>query len=68
MYVSMARIYYNTIITGRNFGDISQLKDLILDSGVTCYTTQEIADFSPVSFTETDKYIEIADGNFVTEK
>ena len=40
----------------------------ILDSSATCHMTQEIYDFILVSLVETDKYIEVVDGHFVTEK
>ena len=44
------------------------MTDCILDSGATCHMTPEISDFIPGSLVETDKYIEVADGHFVTAK
>ena len=44
------------------------LTNWILDSGSTCHTTPEISDFILGSLVETDKYIEVVDGNFVTAK
>ena len=58
----------NAEITRSNYGDSSQLTNWILYSGATCNTTPEILDFILGSFLETDKYIEVADGNFVTVK
>ena len=39
-----------------------------LDSGKICHITLEILDFIPGSLVEKDKYIKVADGNFVTAK
>ena len=64
----MARMSSNSEIPIRDFGDNSQLTNQILDSGATCHTTPEISDFIPGSLVETDKYIKVEDGNFVTEK
>ena len=50
------------------FVDISQLINWIFDSGTTGYMTPEISDFVPDSLVETDKYIKVSDGNFVTAK
>ena len=52
----------------RNYGDRSQLINWILDSGATCNMTPEILDFILGSLVETDKYVEVAYGNFVTSK
>ena len=38
-----------------------------LDSGATGHMTPEISDFILGLLLETDKYIEIEDGNFVTD-
>ena len=45
-----------------------QLTNWILESGATCHTKPEISDFVLVSLEEMDKYIEVADKNFVTVK
>ena len=64
----MARMSYNAANLERYFGDSSQLTNCILDSGVTCNMTPEILYIILLSLMETDKFIEVADGNFVTEK
>ena len=64
----MARINPNVESTGRYFGDSSQLTNWILDSGATFHMTPDILDFISGSLVETDKYIEFADGNLITEK
>ena len=68
IYASMARMSSNSEIPIRDFGDNSQLTNQILDSGATCHTTPEISDFIPGSLVETDKYTNVADGNFITSK
>ena len=50
------------------YGDSSQLTNWILDSGATCHMTPEVTDFIPGSLADTNKYIEVADGNNVTVK
>ena len=50
------------------YGDSSQLTNWILDLGATCYMTPEVSDFIPGTLEDTDKYIEVADGNNVTAK
>ena len=64
----MSLMSSNVEIPRRNYGYRSQLTNWILDSGVTCHMTLEISYFIPVSLVETDKYIEVADGNFITAK
>ena len=64
----MARIPSNIEIPSIDFVDSSQLTNWILDSGLTCHTTPDISDSVPDSLVEKDKYIEVADQNFVTEK
>ena len=66
IYTSMACIYSNAEIPIRYFGDSSQLSNWIIDSGETCHMTPDILDFILGSLVETDKYIEVADENFVT--
>ena len=68
IYASMARMSNNAESPRRNYGDSSQLANWMIDSGETCHMTPEILDFIPVSLVETDKYIEIEDGNFVAAK
>ena len=65
---SMAHMSSNAESPRRYYGDSSQLTNWILDSVTTCPMTPDISDLIPGSFVETDKYIEIADGNFVTVK
>ena len=50
------------------YGESSQLTNWILDSGATCHMTPEVSDFIPGSLEDTDKYIEVADGHYVTAK
>ena len=64
----MACMSSNIEITRRSFGDSSQMTNCILDSGATCHNTTEISDFAPGSLLKTNKYIEVAYGNFVTAK
>ena len=64
----MAHISSNTESIRRDFGDSLQLTNSILDSGATCHMTPEISGLIPGSLVETDKYIEVADGHFVTAK
>ena len=44
------------------------MTDCILDSGATCHMTPEILDIILGLLVETNKYIEVADGSFVTAK
>ena len=68
IYAYMAHMYTNAENTIRNYGYISQLTNFILDSGATFNMTSDLSDFIPVSLVETDKYIEVADGHFLTAK
>ena len=52
----------------KHYWDSSQLTNCIFNSGAIYHMTPEISDFIPGSLVETEKYIEVADGNFVTEK
>ena len=52
----------------KDYGDSSQLTNWILDSGDTCHMTPEVTDFIPRSLEDTDKFIEVADGNHITAK
>ena len=64
----MACISSNADSPRQDFGDSLQLTHWILDSGGTFCMTPNISDFIPGSLVETDKYIEVADGNFVTAR
>ena len=64
----MARMSTNAESPRRDLGDSSQLTNWTLDSGATCHMTAYISDFIPVFLVETDKYIEVSDGYFITEK
>ena len=64
----MARMSNKVESPRRNYGDSSKLNSCILDSGATCHMTPQISGFIPGSLVETDKYIEVADGHFVTAK
>ena len=66
IYASMAHMSPNAEISRRDFRDRSQLENWFLDSGATCHMTPDILGFIPGSLVETDKYIEVADNNFVT--
>ena len=52
----MARMSNNDECPSGNFGDSSQLTNLILDSGATCHITPYISDFIPYSLEDTDKH------------
>ena len=54
----------NIEIPGRDFVYRSQLTNWVLDSGATFHMIPEISYFVPVSLVETDKYIEVANGDF----
>ena len=64
----MECMYGNNFFSSRDFGDISQLTNCILDSGATCHMTPQVSDFIPGLLEDTDKYIEVADGNYVMAK
>ena len=68
MYEFMARMSNNDECPSGNFGDSSQLTNLILDSEATCHITPYVSDFVPGSLEDTDKHIEVADGHHVTAK
>ena len=68
IYASMARMSSNDKRKIEKYGDSSQFTNCILDSGATCHMTQEVSDFIPVSFEDTDKYIEVADKHHVMAK
>ena len=64
----MAHMSSNAESTRRNYGNSSQQTNWILDSGAACHVTPEIYDFILVLLLETDKYIEVVDGHFITAK
>ena len=64
----MARMSGNDECPSGDFGDSSQLTNRILDYGATCNMTPEVYNFIPGLLEDTDKNIEFADGNHVTEK
>ena len=64
----MSRISSNIEIPRRDFGDSLQLTNWILDLGGTCHMKPNISDFLQGSLVENNKYIEVADGHFVTAK
>ena len=61
-------MYGNDKSSSRYFGDSSKLTNWILDSGAKCHITPQVQNVIPGSLEDTDKYIEVADGNYVTEK
>ena len=64
----MARMYNDDVRKNKDYGDSLQLTNCILDSGATCHMTPEVTDFIPGSLEDTDRFIEVADGNHVTAK
>ena len=52
----------------KDYGDSSQLTNLILDSGATYHMTPEVTDFIPGSLEDTDEFIGVAGGHYVTAK
>ena len=64
----MARMSSDEERKSVKYSDSSQLTNWILDSGATCHMTPEVTDFITGSLEDTDKYIEVADGNHVTAK
>ena len=68
IYAYMAQMYSDLKRESKDYGDSSQLTNLILDSGATCHITPEVMDFIPGSLEDTDKFIEVADGDHVTAK
>ena len=56
----------NDKCSSEKYGDSLQLTNWILDLGATCHMKLEVSYFIPGSLEDTDKYIEVADGNHVT--
>ena len=68
IYASMARISSDDKRENKEYGDILQLTNWILDSGATWNMTPEVTDFITGSLEDMDKFIEVADGHHVTAK
>ena len=68
IYASMTWMSGNDESSSIDFSDSSQFTNWVLDSGATCHMTPQVSDFIPGSLENTDKYIEVADGNHVTTK
>ena len=68
IYASMAQMSSDDERKSVKYSDSLQLTNWILDSGSTCHMTPEATYFIPGSLEDTDKYIEVADGNHVTAK
>ena len=66
--LSMAQMSNDDERKSIKYGDSSQLNNWIVDSGATCHLTPEVTDFIPGSLEDTDKFIEVTDGNHVTAK
>ena len=61
----MAQMYGNDKSSSRDFSDISQLTYYILNSRETRHMKPQISDFISGPLEDTDKYIEVAEGNYV---
>ena len=68
IYASMARMYDNDECSSRDFGDILQLTNWILESGATCQTMPHVSDFILGLLEDWDKHIEVADRHQITAK
>ena len=68
IYASMEHVFGTDKYPSGNFGDRSQLTTWVLDSGATCHMTPKVSDFIPGLLEDTDKNIEVTDGNHVTAK
>ena len=68
IYASMARMSSNDERSSEKYGDSLQLTNWILYLGATCHMTPEVSGFIPGSLEDTDKNIEVEDGNHVTAK
>ena len=64
----MARMSDNDEWPSGNFGDSSKLTNWVLDSGATCYTTQEVQGFIPGSLEDTNKHTGVSDRHHVTSQ
>ena len=68
IYASMARMSSDDERKSVNYGDSSQLTNLIFDLGATFHMTPEVSGLIPGTLEDTDKYIEVADRHHVTAK
>ena len=59
IYASMARMSDNEKCPIGNFGESSQLTNLILDSVATCHMMPEVSVFIPVFLEDTDKILKV---------
>ena len=58
----------NDEISSSDFGDSSQLNNLILYIGAMCHIKPQVSDFIPGLLEDTYKYIEVVGGHHVTSK
>ena len=68
MYASIAQMSSDDKRKSVKYGDSQQLTNWILDSGAKCHMKPEVSDFIPGKLEDTDKYIEVTDGHYVTAK
>ena len=68
IYASMACMSGNNQCPSGNFGDSSQLTNLILDTRATCLITPEVQSFIQGLLEDTDKNIEVTNRHNVTSK
>ena len=64
----MAWMPSNDKSPSRHFGENSQLTNWILYPGATCHMMLQVSDFIPGWLEDTDKHIEVTDGNHVIAK
>ena len=64
----MAYMYDNDEIYIRDYGGSLQSTNWILDSVAMCHMSPQFSDLFPGLLEDTDKYIEVADGNYIREK
>ena len=63
----MAHMSDNAKCSSRDFSDILQLTNWILDSGARFRMVPQVSDYISGSLEDRDKHIEVADGHHVTE-
>ena len=63
----MARMSSDDERKSKEYGDIFQLTNWILDSVATCHMTPEVTELIPGSLEDTDKFIEVADRHHINE-
>ena len=66
--ISMAGMSDNDKSPSTDFGDSLQLTNWVLDSGATCHMIPHVSDFIPGLLGDTDKNVEVVNGNHVTAK